>query len=155
MVRPNFKGLNNPNHRHGMSYAGKRHPLDTCYYNMWSRCYNPKNEKYHRYGGRGIIITDSWHNKINFFTWAFLNGWEQGLTIDRKDNDQIYCPENCQWIKMGPNSQKKSTTKLSFLNAETIRKRVINGESEYELAKEYGVVHGTIWFIINNDTHNY
>lgn len=156
MARPNFAGAKNPNYKHGMvSASGGKHALYTMFYNMHSRCYNPKNTKYHRYGGRGIIVCAEWHDKIQFFTWAFLNGWREGLTIDRYDNDGNYCPENCQFIGVGRNSQKKSTTKLSFAQATEIRFSLDCGANEYELAKHYGVSHGTIWFIKNFITHRF
>jgi hypothetical protein len=155
MVKPDFAGARNPNHKHGMSNEGKKHPLYIVFYNMHARCYNEKNTKFKRYGGRGISICDEWHNKINFFTWAFLNGWQEGLTLDRKDNDGNYCPENCHWIGVGKNSQKKSTTKLSFEDAENIRYRISEGENEYDIALDYKVSHGTVWFIKNNITHRF
>jgi hypothetical protein len=49
--------------------------------------------------------------------------------------------------------EKKRTTKISKEDADKIRERISLGESEYLLADEYGVVHGTIWFIKNNYTH--
>lgn len=67
-----------------------------CWNNMMSRCRNPKNEKWDRYGGRGITVDPRW----NDFT-AFLEDMGEpppGLTLDRHpDNDGPYTKSNCRW----------------------------------------------------------
>jgi hypothetical protein len=147
------KGDKNPNYKTGYAINGQKQGFYNSWNNMKARCRNPNHPKFKRYGGRGIKIYEPWLDIENFADWALNNGWEEGLSIDRIDNDGDYCPENCRWISMSENSRKKSTTKLTFNQAHEIRQRVKNGESEYDLAEEYGVVHGTIWFIVNKLTH--
>lgn len=149
----NFAGENNPNYRHGLTDGGSfRHPIYTAWQNMKARCLNPNNSKFHRYGGRGIVICEEWLVSSVFAQWALSNGWQKGLTLDRKNNDGNYEPSNCQWIIQGRNSRKKSTTKLTIDQAKQIRIRVSSGENEHDLAKEYNVTHGTIWFVVNRLT---
>lgn len=148
-----FSGENNPNYKTGYAKSGKRQGFYNTWQNMKGRCLRKTHPKYKRYGGRGIKIYEPWLDIENFAKWALENGWEEGMTLDRVDNDGNYCPENCRWISKSDNSRKKSTTKITFEQAKEIRDRVKNGESEYDLAKEYNVVHGTIWFILNNFTH--
>lgn len=80
---------------HGLS----GHPLFHVYSDMIKRCTNPKSKDYERYGGRGITICKEWLlSPQSFFDWAMKNGWEEGLTLDRKDNEfGNYEPINCRW----------------------------------------------------------
>jgi hypothetical protein len=149
-MRKSFEGEHNPNYRHGLAGSAG---LYNSWQNMKQRCMNPNNPKYHRYGGRGVKICDAWLSITGFKKWALANGYSKGMTIDRKDNDGNYCPENCHWISVHENSRKKSSTKISQEDASKIRERIKNGELPINLAIEYNVVHGTIWFIQNNITH--
>lgn len=148
-----ISGKNNHNYKTGYAVKGKRQGFYNTWQNMKGRCLNPNNPKYHRYGGRGIKVCEDWLNIKGFSEWALNNGWKEGLSIDRIDNNGDYCPENCKWVTMSENSRKKKTTKISFKQAKEIRERIANGESEYDLAEEFNVVHGTIWFIVKNFTH--
>ena len=63
---------------------------------MKQRCLDPKCRSYKDYGGRGIKICERWlENPLNFF--EDMGHRPEGMTIDRKDVDGDYHPDNCKW----------------------------------------------------------
>lgn len=63
--------------------------------NMKARCDNPNAQYYADYGGRGITYCAEWKDFQAFYDWAIANGYSSKLTLDRRDNNQGYCPSNC------------------------------------------------------------
>lgn len=90
-------------------------------YNMIvQRCYNPNNKSYKDYGGRGIKMCDDWRNNPkSFIDWAYRNGYQKNLTIERIDVNGNYCPENCVWItKEEQQKNKRNNVKIKFKDGE-------------------------------------
>ena len=78
--------------------------------NMRKRCRNHNDPRFHRYGGRGIKVCDEWNNDfLSFYNWAIENGYEDYLTIDRIDNNGMYCPDNCRWTDIKTQCKNRST----------------------------------------------
>lgn len=94
--------------------------LKSIFKHMKQRCYISECRDYRWYGAKGIKICDEWlNNPKSFEIWALSNGYNDTLTIDRKDEDKDYCPENCRWIPLDDNAKYKSTTSLISINGET------------------------------------
>lgn len=73
--------------------------------NMRDRCENPNCHAYDNYGGRGITVCKEWNDFETFKRWAIENGYNLDAlygecTLDRKDNDKGYNPDNCRWVSM-------------------------------------------------------
>jgi len=84
-------GCSNPKR---ILHSQKMHNL---HHSIMQRCYDKKNHKFHRYGGRGIKVCDEWQDYKTFYLWA-IRGYETGLELNRIDNNGNYEPNNCNWI---------------------------------------------------------
>ncbi len=98
------------------THGGSKTRLFRIWSGMRDRC-RYKHEK--RYGGRGIKVCGEWQTFAAFRMWALANGYADGLTIDRRDNDGDYTPENCRWVTRGVNAQNTCRTRLITAFGET------------------------------------
>ena len=74
-------------------------PIHRIWGSMKQRCYNPKDSHYEFYGEKGIEVFEEWKNDfLTFYRWAINNGYVNGLSIERKNNNEGYNPKNCIWI---------------------------------------------------------
>jgi len=86
------------------SHGGTYDRLYRTYHHMLGRCNNPNDNMYEWYGGRGISVCDEWKNSYEAFRdWAFANGYDNTLSIDRINVDGNYEPGNVRWIPLHEN----------------------------------------------------
>lgn len=140
------------NNNYGFKHGGTNSRLYNIYCGIKYRCFNPNNIIYNYYGGRGITVCPKWTESYAVFRdWALANGYQEGLEIDRKENNGNYEPSNCQWITHKENTQKRRTSKLTQEKVNEIRE--LDKTDLYtrkELAIKYNVHNSTIDRIINN-----
>jgi hypothetical protein len=79
---------------------------------MISRCENPRDARYGYYGARGITVCEAWHT---FEAFDADMGPRPSLdyTLERRDNDGPYCPENCCWATRS--EQQRNTRQTVFV----------------------------------------
>lgn len=83
---------------------------------MRSRCTNTKDPHYRRYGARGISVCEEWDSFDAFKEWSEKNGFAEGLSIDRIDNDKGYSPDNCRWATPVQQATNRSTSRFIVVN---------------------------------------
>lgn len=94
--------------RHGGSYTS----IYRIFHHIKQRCLNPNNDAYKWYGGRGISVCNEWKSSfVAFREFALANGYKEGLSINRIDNDGNYEPSNCEFITRAENSKKENKTR--------------------------------------------
>lgn len=126
------------------------HPM----YNMWAkmkdRCCNEKNKSFKDYGGRGIVVCERWRDSFKSFIADMGERPTIKHEIDRIDNDGNYQPGNCRWVLRLENARNKSTNKLNCTDVSAIKKALIAGEKQTDLARQFGVTKYAIHDVSRN-----
>lgn len=79
---------------------------------MMARCYNQNHVAYHRYGGRGIKVCQSWKDSfVNFYN--DMGEKPNGKSLERIDTNGDYEPKNCKWASN--KEQSNNTCKNKFI----------------------------------------
>jgi len=100
---------------HGLT----KHPLFGIWRHMRDRTTKPNNKAFKNYGGRGISVCDEWENDFKKFYDDMVGTYQEGLSIDRINNDKGYSLENCRWTTC--EVQARNTRRICSTNTSGYR----------------------------------
>lgn len=144
-------------HPDGMSKEDFRKVYIT-WYKIKTRCEDPNDKDYKRYGGRGITLCDEWHDLNNFTRWYWEESNHQILppkdqSVDRIDVNKGYSPLNCRLLDAVAQSNNKRTNKIVEIDGEkltyteaagkynvkkdTVRWRYLHGKRGWDLVDHH------------------
>lgn len=99
---------------HGFASRSGRSPELIVWENIKRRCNNQNNLSYKNYGGRGIKLDPRWNDFLVFLA-DMGHRPHPDLTVERRDNDGPYSPENCYWAtRTQQNINKRDTVLVEF-----------------------------------------
>lgn len=116
----------------GLPRNGRRsHGLSgTAEHQIWismrQRCTNPAEPAYPDYGGRGIYVCDRWTygdgERGGFECFLADMGAKPapGLSLERRDNDGPYSPENCVWATPAEQARNRRTNRHLTIDGERL-----------------------------------
>ena len=120
-------------------HGGKHTKLYKIWCSIKQRCYNKNNTHYRYYGGRGIGLCLEWENNFaEFRSWAYKNGYEDGLSIERIDVNSGYEPNNCKWIPISEQCNNKQNSKRFQIEGETL--------SLKQISEKYKINYDTLYY---------
>jgi hypothetical protein len=122
--------------KHGQSRVnqGRKGALYAVWQAMHQRCGNPAHPKFPRYGGRGIAVCARWSEYANFA--ADMGEKPAGRSLERKDNNGPYSPENCVWATTQEQARNRHNSVLVTIDGRTL--------CLSEWAREHGVHIATV-----------
>jgi hypothetical protein len=89
---------------------------------MNQRCYKEYNTEYKNYGARGITVCDRWRGPSGYQNFLADMGRRPSPqhSIERKDNNGNYSPENCVWATALEQGANKRNNRLVTHQGETL-----------------------------------
>lgn len=143
------------NYAHGL----RNHPLYSVWASMKSRCLNKKNPAYKAYGGKGVMICESWVNSFeNFYNDMWCSYPDDGVLKNGKvlyflDKDilcrekmvypKVYSKDTCSWVTRKQNNyeQRSVSVLVDGIKMSLNEGSQILGKNKKYLYKVYTGIH--------------
>jgi len=120
---------------------------------VFRRCFNPRNNMYANYGGRGVSVCEAWREDRDAFTMylASLPGAsDPDLSLDRINNDGDYEPGNLRWATASEQARNRrfpvagamyevNGRRLSWYQVRTLAFQTAFGCTQAEFVVKYRV----------------
>jgi len=84
------------------------------------RCYNPSDADYKDYGGRGIVVCDRWLHDFGAFYKDMGSRPSRNHSIDRRNTNGNYDPDNCRWATPTEQARNKRTSVRHSYNGQSL-----------------------------------
>lgn len=122
---------------------------NTRLYEIWAsmkgRCRDKGHTDFKYYGAKGIRVCKEWQDFVPFKNWALANGYTDTLTIDRKNSEGNYEPDNCRWVTRDVQTKNRNL-KLKELTIFGETKSVVAWLADSRCSISYSA----LWGRINN-----
>lgn len=126
-------------HPNGTTHGMSNSKIYRIWYGMKQRCNcaDVNSLSYKNYHSRGISYCNEWEEFEPFYEWAMNNGYKEGLTLERRNNNKNYSPDNCCWVDMNAQANNRRSNNLITYNGIT--------QTETQWAREIGIKPSTLW----------
>lgn len=123
------------------SHGLNKTPEHRAWTGIRNRCANPQNASYARYGARGITYDPRWNDFDRFLSDM---GPKPSLShsVERRDNDGPYSPENCFWATQVEQANNRRNN--HFVEFDGIKQTVA------QWARKIGIEHDTLLMRLAN-----